>query len=133
MTELDSGIAIGNVKLFQNNQRIKADRVEYFKDPKSKAVSYKAIGNVEIIDSIRTAICGLASYSAKNEETVLKQKPKIISENRVINGDLIRLNYANNLLKRVFIPNNANVSSASIGYSQMKIDSSRIYQASLIL
>ena len=59
-TDLDSGIAVGNVELLQNNQRIKADKIEYRK--KSNAVSYLATGNVKIIDSLRTATCGLASY-----------------------------------------------------------------------
>ena len=120
-TDLDSGIAVGNVELLQNNQRIKADKIEYRK--KSNAVSYLATGNVKIIDSLRTAICGLASYDASNEKTILGLKPKIINEDRVINGDQIILNYDDDVLKKIFIPKNANISSISEGYDQANNDS----------
>ena len=90
-TELDSGIAIGDVTLLQNEQKIKADRLEYVKDSKSRSVSYRAIGNVEIIDSIRTAICGIASYDAKNEEIILNHKPLISSVYIIIKLDQIKL------------------------------------------
>ena len=123
-TELDSGIAIGDVTLLQNEQKIKADRLEYVKDSKSRAVSYRAIGNVEIIDSIRTAICGIASYDAKNEEIILNHKPRITSEDRIIKGDQIKLNYSDEVLERIFIPKNAFITSASVGYNQLNIDSS---------
>ena len=123
-TELDSGIAIGDVTLLQNEQKIKADRLEYVKDSKSRAVSYRAIGNVEIIDSIRTATCGIASYNAKNEEIILNHKPRITSEDRIIKGEQIKLNYTDEVLKRIFIPKNAFITSASSGYDQLRIDSS---------
>ena len=122
-TDLDSGIAVGNVELLQNNQSIKADKIEYRK--KSNAVSYLATGNVKIIDSLRTATCGLASYDASNEKTILNLKPKIINEDRAINGDQIILNYDNDVLKRIFIPKNANISSISEGYGQANHDSSK--------
>ena len=122
-TELDSGIAIGDVTLLQNEQKIKADRLEYVKDSKSRAVSYRAIGNVEIIDSIRTAICGIASYDAKMKK-FFNHKPRITSEDRIIKGEQIKLNYTDEVLERIFIPKNAFITSASVGYNQLNIDSS---------
>ena len=79
-TELDSGVALGKVELYQNKQKIKADRIEYIKKPGSNSVSYNAIGNVIIQDSLRTATCGLAIYNHTSEETQLEIKPKIIDD-----------------------------------------------------
>ena len=81
-TELDSGIALGNVELIQNDQKIKADRIEYVKNPGSEAISYIAIGNVEIIDSLRTATCGLANYNDITEKTILDREPIIVDEQK---------------------------------------------------
>ena len=85
-TELDSGIALGQVELYQNKQKITADRIEYIKKPGSNTVSYNAIGNVIIEDSLRTATCGLAIYNYTTEETQLEIKPKIIDDKRALYG-----------------------------------------------
>ena len=122
-TEIDSGIALGNVQLVQNNQKIKADRIEYVKHPKSNAISYIAIGNVEIIDTLRTATCGIANYNNNTEKTILDLKPKIIDEARIIIGEQIVLHYNNKTLNRILIPKNAKISSVTRGFDEIKNDS----------
>ena len=77
-TEADSGVALGRVELFQNNQKIRANRIEYKKQPGSRVVSYTAIGDVIIEDSVRIATCGMATYNHTDEKTILDIKPKII-------------------------------------------------------
>ena len=124
-TEIDSGIAIGNVELFQNNQKIKANRIEYIKKPGSGAVSYTAIGNVEIQDSLRTATCGIAIYNHDNEKTHLQIKPKIVDAERSLNGKKIILSYTKKMLKHIFIPDNARVITTIEAFKYSKQDSSR--------
>ena len=121
---LDSGIALGNVELIQNNQKIKADRIEYVKNPGSEAISYIAIGNVEIIDSLRIATCGLANYNDITEETILNREPIIIDEQRTIVGEQVILQYDKKSLNRILIPNNAKISSSIKKYNNIKKDSS---------
>ena len=125
-TDIDSGIALGNVELFQNNQKIKANRIEYIKRPGSNAVSYTAIGNVEIKDSLRIATCGMAVYDHTNEKTYLEIKPKIVDEKRTLNGKKIVLSYNKKVLEKVEIPQNAHVSTIIEGYQYNNKDSSNI-------
>ena len=70
-TNIDSGIASGNVTLVQKGQIINANRIEYKKDKSQDGLSYRAIGNVIIKDSSRVATCGLARYDRENERTIL--------------------------------------------------------------
>ncbi|MBT5734668.1 hypothetical protein HOI27_07685 [bacterium] len=123
-TELDSGIALGNVELIQNDQKIKADRIEYVKNPGSEAISYIAIGNVEIIDSLRTATCGLANYNDITEKTILGREPIIIDEQRTIAGEQIVLQYDKKSLSRLLIPNNAKIFSSIMEFDNIEKDSS---------
>ena len=123
-TELDSGVALGNVELIQNDQKIKADRIEYVKSPGSNAISYIAIGNVEIIDTLRIATCGFANYNNITGKTILDRKPKIIDETRTIVGEQIILQYDKKSLNRILIPKNAKISSITEGFDGIKRDSS---------
>ena len=106
-TEIDSGVALGQVELFQNNQKIRANRIEYIKRPGSNVVSYTAIGNVIIEDSLRTATCGMAIYDHTNEKTYLEIKPKILDEKRALYGKKIIMSYDEKKLKQIYIPKNA--------------------------
>ena len=54
-TESDSGIALGSVTLKQKGQIINSDRLVYKKSTIDTSVSYSAIGNVLIRDSLREA------------------------------------------------------------------------------
>ena len=124
-TEIDSGVALGRVELFQNNQKIKANRIEYIKRPGSSVVSYTAIGNVIIEDSLRTATCGMAIYDHTNEKTYLEIKPKILDEKRVLYGEKIIMSYDEKKLKEIYIPQNAQASTTSEGYQYNKKDTTR--------
>jgi Uncharacterized protein conserved in bacteria len=125
-TELDSGIALGQVKLYQNKQKITADRIEYIKKPGSNTVSYNAIGNVIIEDSLRTATCGLAIYNYTTEETQLEIKPKIIDDKRALYGKKIIMRYEQKKLKNIYIPQNAHASTITKGYKRTKDDTTQI-------
>ena len=124
-TEIDSGVALGHVELFQNNQKIKANRIEYIKRPGSNVVSYTAIGNVIIEDSLRTATCGMAIYDHTNEKTYLEIKPKILDEKRALYGKKIIMSYDKKKLKQIYIPKNAQASTTSEGYQYNKKDTTR--------
>ena len=125
-TELDSGIALGQVELYQNKQKITADRIEYIKKPGSNTVSYNAIGNVIIEDSLRTATCGLAIYNYTTEETQLEIKPKIIDDKRALYGKKIIMRYEQKKLKNIYIPQNAQASTITEGYKKTKNDTTQI-------
>tara|TARA_B110000196_G_scaffold101072_1_gene87824 strand:+ start:23 stop:3553 length:3531 start_codon:yes stop_codon:yes gene_type:complete len=127
-TEADSGVALGRVELFQNNQKIRANRIEYKKQPGSRVVSYTAIGDVIIEDSVRIATCGMATYNHTDEKTILDIKPKIIDEARTLFGKKIIMSYKEKKLKKIFIPNNAQASTVSEGYQESKNDTSNSRQ-----
>ena len=91
-TKNDSGVALGNVILIQKGQTINADKIEYVKDIDNNGVSYIASGNVIIRDSSRTATCGKAIYSRKDEITTLEIKPQIIDKDQILSGSKIILN-----------------------------------------
>ena len=82
-TNVDSGLALGNVSLVQKGQTIRARRIEYHKSPHHDGVSYIAIGNVIIEDSLRIATCGKAIYNREKETTTLKVEPKISTNSQV--------------------------------------------------
>ena len=123
-TEIDSGVALGQVELFQNNQKIRAHRIEYKKRPGSSVVSYTAIGNVIIEDSVRTATCGMAIYNHTDEKTTLNIKPKIVDETRTLFGKKIIMSYKDKKLKKIYIPKNAQATTVSEGYQRSKNDTS---------
>lgn len=114
-SELDSGSANGNATLIQEKQTIKGDRIEYVDLPEVDGVSYAARGNVSITEEGRLATCGEAIYDRENGETVLRIKPEIIDNNQTIAGSEIYLKYDEEVLKSLFIPNNAHATHPSRG------------------
>ena len=125
-TELDSGVALGNAELFQNNQKITADKIEYKKNPKSNNVSYKATGNVFIEDSVINAFCGKAIYNNDTQKTILDIKPKIIDSVQTLYGEKIIMSYNNKVLKNIYIPKNARANTILLGYKQLDSDSTNL-------
>ena len=125
-TELDSGVALGNAELFQNNQKITADKIEYKKNPKSNNVSYKATGNVFIEDSVINAFCGMAIYNNDTQKTILDIKPKIIDSVQTLYGEKIIMSYNNKILKNIYIPKNARANTILLGYKQLDSDSTNL-------
>ena len=125
-TELDSGVALGNAELFQNNQKITADKIEYKKNPKSNNVSYKATGNVFIEDSVINAFCGMAIYNNDTQKTILDIKPKIIDSVQTLYGEKIIMDYNNKILKNIYIPKNARANTILLGYKQLDSDSTNL-------
>jgi len=125
-TELDSGVALGNAELFQNNQKITADKIEYKKNPKSNNVSFKATGNVFIEDSVMNAFCGKAIYNDDTQKTILDIKPKIIDSIQTLYGEKIIMSYNNKVLKNIYIPKNAKANTKLLGYKQLYSDSTNL-------
>ena len=125
-TKSDSGVALGNVILIQKGQTINADKIEYVKDIDNNGVSYIASGNVIIRDSSRTATCGKATYSRKDEVTTLEIKPQIIDKDQILSGSKIILNYKDEDLKELNISNNAQAITTIQGYKNVKEDSLNI-------
>ena len=115
-SELDSGSANGNAILIQDKQTIKGDRIEYVDLPEVDGVSYAARGNVTITEEGRLATCGEAIYDRENGKTVLRIKPKIVDNNQTIAGSEIYLEYDEEVLKSLFIPNEAHATHPSKGY-----------------
>ena len=122
-TNVDSGLALGNVSLVQKGQTIRARRIEYQKSPRHDGVSYVAIGNVIIEDSMRIATCGRAIYDREKETTTLKVEPKISTNSQVLKGEKILLEYRNEQLAQLDIPKKALVTTKSTGYQSSVSDS----------
>ena len=122
-TNVDSGLALGNVSLVQKGQTIRARRIEYQKSPHHDGVSYVAIGNVIIEDSMRIATCGRAIYDREKETTTLKVEPKISTNSQVLKGEYILLEYRNEQLAQLDIPEKALVTTKSTGYQSSVSDS----------
>ncbi|MBL51446.1 MAG: hypothetical protein CMG57_05765 [Candidatus Marinimicrobia bacterium] len=122
-TEIDSGVALGNVILVQKGQIISADRIEYQKEPTVDGVSYIAYGNVTIKDSSRIATCGKAKYDRTNENTTLEIEPEITDNGRILSGEKIILTYKQEELEKLYIPKKAFALTPVSGYKQSKFDS----------
>ena len=125
-TKQDSGVALGNVILKQKGQTIKANRIEYQKDKDQDGVSYTAIGDVIIEDSLRIATCGKAKYDRKNEVTTLEVEPKITENERVLSGEKIILQYSKEELERLHIPKKAFAVTPIEGFQRSRSDSTEI-------
>ena len=121
-TDIDSGVAIGNVILKQKGQTINAKRIEYKKNKEHDGISYTAIGNVIIKDSSRQATCGKANYNRKNEMTKLTIEPEINENDRILKGEQIFLYYDQEKLNKLHIPKKAFAITPTKGFSQSKSD-----------
>ena len=122
-TKIDSGVALGNVSLVQKGQTIKAKRIEYQKHSEQDGVSYTASGNVVIQDSIQIATCGKAKYNRTDEVTTLEINPEISADNQILSGKKIIMNYNEEELKKLFIPENAFAITPVSGFQYSKSDS----------
>ena len=122
-TKSDSGVALGSVTLKQKGQIINSDRLEYKKSSIDTSVSYSAIGNVSIKDTLRLATCGRANYERSKEITSLELNPKISEGSQVISGEKIILTYNNEILENLTIPAQAHVKTSSFGFQKKNIDS----------
>ena len=110
----------------QKGQTIKASRIEYQKDKDQDGVSYTAIGDVIIEDSLRIATCGKAKYDRKNEVTTLEVEPKITEDERVLSGEKIILQYNKEELERLHIPKKAFAVTPIEGFQRSRSDSTEI-------
>ena len=114
-SELDSGSATGNAILIQDKQTIKGDAIEYKENELNGGVSYISRGNVEIIEDERLATCGEAIYNRKGGKTVLRINPLINDGDQKISGSEIFLQYEEEELKEIYIPEKAQAQTLSSG------------------
>ncbi len=126
--ELDSGSAVGRVRLIQESQVINANRLTYTKPPEAEAASYTATGEVVITESDRVATCGEAYYSYDEGTTILKLKPVVREDGRTMSGSAIELRYRDEILESLYIPSEAHVINSSAGRreSELVIEDSTI-------
>ena len=122
-TELDSGIALKDVVLIKNQQKIKSDKIIYKNYPTLKKLSYSAVGSVKIKDSTISSESDTANYNGVNESTILKGNPKIFDQSRVLLGDKIKLYYTGNNLEKIYIPSNASSIIIKTGLIKIGVDS----------
>jgi lipopolysaccharide assembly outer membrane protein LptD (OstA) len=121
-SELDSGIANGNSQMVQEGQTITAHHLRYAKQDEEDAVSYTAEKDVTIVESDRTATCGLAIYDVRNDRTWLKIKPKLEEEGRILEGSEIQMFYENDVLDYVYIPAKAHAVNSASGFREVEIN-----------
>ena len=114
-SELDSGSATGNAILIQDKQTIKGDAIEYKENELNGGVSYISRGNVEIIEDERLATCGEAIYNREGGKTVLRINPLINDGDQKISGNEIFLQYEEEELKEIYIPEKAQAQTLSSG------------------
>lgn len=122
--KIDSGLALGNVILSQDNQIIEARIIEYIKETKVNGVSYIARHDVIIREGGRIATCGEAIYDRSNGRTSLRINPKITEDRQTITGSEIYLQYENNVLKTMYIPDKAHVTYPTSGWRELRSQAS---------
>ncbi|NOZ75095.1 MAG: hypothetical protein GXO90_06900, partial [FCB group bacterium] len=125
-TELDSGVAAGSVHFIQKKQDIRSDRIEYVKPEEETAARYLVSGNVVITEEDRTAYCGEAYYSPDPEFMELRLTPRLVDNDRTLEGEQIRLEYARDKLKNLFIPERAHVTTQTHGFRETTVDSDSV-------
>lgn len=122
-TELDSGIALKNVVLIQNKQKIESDKIIYKNYPNVKKLSYSAVGNVQIQDSTIFSESEIADYNGLNESTILQGNPKIFDQSRMLSGNEIKLTYIDKSLRKIYIPSKATSDIIKTGFIKTVDDS----------
>ncbi len=118
--KIDSGLALGNVELTQDKQIINARQIEYIKETETNGVSYVARNNVTISEGDRLATCGEAIYNRGDGKTSLRIEPKITENNQTITGSEIFLQYEENILKTMFIPDKAHATYPTDGWRELR-------------
>ena len=107
-TEADSGIAKGDVEFIQKGQTINAGQIVYKKEP-NNAASYRAEKNVTIIEEDRIATCGISIYNAISDQSKLLENPIVVQEGQQISGGEIHLQYSQDKLSLLSIPEEAHI------------------------
>ena len=106
--EADSGIAFGEVEFHQDKQIIYANKITYLKETNDNA-SYKAEGNVRILNDNGTATCGVSSYNALKKKSVLSNQPILTQNGQILEGENIEIYYKDDEINRLYINKNAHV------------------------
>ncbi|MFH1853028.1 MAG: putative LPS assembly protein LptD [Candidatus Neomarinimicrobiota bacterium] len=117
-TKLDSGSAHGRVRLVQESQVIDADILTYHKAPEADAASYTATGNVVITEGQRVATCGRAVYAHDREMTLLQVNPVVKNDGQRLSGQMIELQYRDEVLRTMYIPADAHVTKRTTGFRE---------------
>ena len=107
-SESDSGIAFGKVEFKQNKQTIFANKITYIKQLNENA-SYKAEGDVEIRNNNGTATCGISTYDALKNISILSENPSLVQKGQILEGENIKLYYKDDEINRLSIDTNAHV------------------------
>ncbi|MBH30661.1 MAG: hypothetical protein CMG71_01560 [Candidatus Marinimicrobia bacterium] len=107
-TEMDSGIAEGDVEFVQKGQTITAEKIIYKKESNDTA-SYRAEGDVTIQEQERTATCGISIYDAVSDLSQLLDDPIVEQDGQQLSGNEIHLWYRDDDLFRLSIPEEAHI------------------------
>ena len=102
------GIAFGEVEFHQDKQIIYANKITYLKETNDDA-SYKAEGNVRILNDNGTATCGVSSYNALKKKSVLSNQPILTQNGQILEGENIEIYYKDDEINRLYINKNAHV------------------------
>ncbi len=106
-TDIDSGYAIGSVRLNHDNHSINTDYINYKQTNGPKGLSFSAYKNVSIFDNKRLIKTDTLSYNDNSEIMYLKNGGIIKEEKRGLSGDKISIQYEDTLIKKIDIYKNA--------------------------
>jgi lipopolysaccharide assembly outer membrane protein LptD (OstA) len=106
-TDIDSGYAIGNVKLNQEKRYISTDYIHYKETDGPKGISFSAYRNVNIIEAERIIQTDTLTYNDNSELMTLKNGGVIKEKTKGVLGDEILLQYKDSILSQIEIIGNA--------------------------
>lgn len=107
-TDLDSGLAVGNVRMVQAERLVETDFFNYKDTDGERGMSFSAYRNVTITEAERLIFSDTLRYDDNRELLSLQNGGNISERDKGVSGDNIQIQYKNSLMDIIDVSGNAN-------------------------
>jgi len=104
--EIDSLEAFGNVNFKFKDNSLSTDSLTYIETDGFRGYSFKTIGNSKIIDPEYNIKANQIIYDDNTQKMNLIDNAIVDSKNRGVSGDLMNIEFADSIIKKISIKNN---------------------------
>ena len=106
-TQIDSGFAIGNVKLNQTENMLIADQFNYWKTDGFRGSSFIANGNAKMKGDYQTISADFIEYKDETQFMLMNGNAVLQDTSHIILGEIVQVQYEDSLIDNIQVLKNA--------------------------
>ncbi len=106
-TDQDSGLAMGNVEMFEDDKNLVTEIFRYNETDGFRGLSFSAENNTNFRDGDRDINASIIRYNDDTQQMILDKNCSVSEENQELSGNKISIQYADSILQHITVSENA--------------------------